>query len=105
MQPSYLDQYGLEPEYTNPEYEEVRLSEEEFLEPESEDEKAVLEILETGVDETDEWEPPEIEKEEFSYAERAAAHAYASATVTGFRVLEGGLKATFSTLEFLARRI
>lgn len=109
MELPYSDIYGLELEYTGNHYsEEVVLTEEHFLEHEDENNTAILEILDTGISERDavegdEWDRPEP-GEEFSYLEKAAAHAYASTTVTGFRLLESGLKTTFRTLEFLARR-
>lgn len=108
MESPYSDVYGAEPEYTGGYREEVVLSEEHFLDPEDDEETAVLEILDTGPDasgreKTDEWDIPDPGSE-FSYWEKAAAHAYAGTTVTGFRLLESGLKTTFRTLEFLAKR-
>lgn len=91
-----------------PAYGEVVLTADDFLEPDDKgDEVPVLEILDTGVTGDDEeWEPDIVERGwEPSEMEKAAAHAYAYTTVTGFRMLESSLKATFSTLEFLARRL
>jgi hypothetical protein len=101
---AYTDIYGLESEYTGY-LGEVELSEEDFLEPEP-DSETVVEILETGggvQSGEDEFESGAPE-DEFSYLERSMAHLYAGTTVAGFRALEGTLKATFRTLEFLARR-